>query len=447
MTTSSSSTLRCRSRETLLRRALPFWLAALALGPSALAASPQNPVKRELHGLGFSPFIDGQDPNQGDLPTAQQVAERLDLVADDAEWIRTFGVAGGLSVAGHEIHQRGRKAAIGAWLGPDASANQQELQTLIQLANAGEVDLAIVGSEVLLRGDLEKHELVTHLRSVRASIPVHVPVATADVYGVFLAHPDLIDELDVVLANIYPYWEGVPVEEAPHHLSCRYDAVVAAAGSKPVWISETGWPSDGDPVGAAVPSPANAARYFARFVSWANRRQTRYFWFSALDEEWKATYEGPQGAHWGLRDKWGVLKPGRAPVFAGLEVVESVDACSVVGGPGQPEIELVHVPPVGSTNDLEGSMTHVNPLLHTVTVCIRVGGNWWMKPYFDERLTLPASSGEWITDITTGGQDTTADKIAAFLLPVGYYPPAVGNTPTIPQELFDNALDWVEVDR
>ena len=82
------------------------------------------------------------------------------------------------------------------------------------------------------------------------------------------------------------------------------------AGSKDVIVSETGWPSGGDVIGSAVPTQENAAFYFKSFIAWAHANKVPYFYFEAFDESWKAKYEGVQGAHWGIWDKEGHLKPG-----------------------------------------------------------------------------------------------------------------------------------------
>jgi hypothetical protein len=44
----------------------------------------------------------------------------------------------------------------------------------------GDVDLPILGSEVLLRGDLPEAELIEHMNGFRGEIPF-LPVSTADV--------------------------------------------------------------------------------------------------------------------------------------------------------------------------------------------------------------------------------------------------------------------------
>jgi exo-beta-1,3-glucanase (GH17 family) len=194
-------------------------------------------------------------------------------------------------------------------------ANGQQIACLIAVGQAGQADMLIVGSEVLLRNDLTGSQLAGYINQVKQAVP-GIPVATADVYDELIAHPSVLAAGDAVLANFYPYWEGTDVQQAMASLQSQYQQVKALAGGKQVLVSETGWPSAGDPHGNAVPSPANAAFYFRNFVSWARAGGVGYFYFEAFDEAWKANYgEGPQGAHWGVCDKDGNLKPGMQDVF------------------------------------------------------------------------------------------------------------------------------------
>jgi exo-beta-1,3-glucanase (GH17 family) len=56
------------------------------------------------------------------------------------------------------------------------------ISNLIQSIRAGEVDVALVGSEVLLRGDLTAQQLIGYMQRVKREVP-SVPVATTDVYS------------------------------------------------------------------------------------------------------------------------------------------------------------------------------------------------------------------------------------------------------------------------
>lgn len=115
-----------------------------------------------------------------------------------------------------------------------------------------------------------------------------------------------------------------------------------------------------------------------------------------------------------------------------------------IGGPldvlGQaPAIEFTSVPVMGSTNNLLGRATNISTADHRVAVYIFVQG-WWTKPTQAAPLTVIESDGTWNCDITTGGADAYATKIAAYLVPQNYSPPFMGGQPTLPAELDANSL-------
>jgi glucan 1,3-beta-glucosidase len=117
------------------------------------------------------------------------------IIAAYTEWIRTFGCNSGLEAAGRVAHELGLKIPLGAWLGRDPAANEREITCLIQLAQAGQVDLAIVGSEVLLRSDLSEGQLIGYMTRVKQAVS-GIPVGTVDIYSQILAHPAVIAAKD-----------------------------------------------------------------------------------------------------------------------------------------------------------------------------------------------------------------------------------------------------------
>ena len=114
--------------------------------------------------------------------------------------------------------------------------------------------------------------------------------------------------------------------------------------------------------------------------------------------------------------------------------------------PCVPTITFTSVPPFGSNENLFGRVDHVTPADYKVAVYIYVSG-WWTKPTFASPLTTIQSDGTWTTDITTGGNDNQATKIAAFLVKERYTPPLMSGQATLPAELFDNAAAYVTEDR
>ena len=428
----------------------PFCVIAFGLAPLS-GASPgaeQDPVDQPITeaapvyvmpGIGLSPYVDGQDPNHLSTVPLSQIQARMKIIAPYTMLIRSFGMQYGLENIPTVARAFKKKVAAGAWLSTDAVQNAREIGNLIAAAQAGKVDIAIVGSEVLLRGDLSEGQLLGYMSQVRLAVPPSVLVTTADTYSVLLAHPNVIAASDVVAANFYPYWEKVPIAKAVCSLRAQFKKLSAAAGGKQVIVSETGWPSDGDPQGAAVPSPTNAARFFREFVSWARANNVSYWYFDAFDESWKAAYEGPQGAHWGIWDKAGVMKAGMSTVFGGQ--TEPID-CTTCGA-GTPSIAFTYIPPMGRAEQLEGQACHVDPTLVNVVFYINVAGNWWVKPYANATLTPVSADGSWSNWYVTGGIDELATQFIAFLIPSTYSPPAILGQPTLPAGLYQSALAWV----
>jgi exo-beta-1,3-glucanase (GH17 family) len=293
------------------------FVAALVACLSAQAVAGDAQYK--VYGLDFSPYEDGQSPDWRTPVSLAQLRERMAIIQPYTRWVRSFGSADGLEFSGAVARELGLKAALGAWISSDLSANEAQLANLIAAAQRGEADMLVVGSEVMRRRELSEGQLIDYIRRVRQAVPASVLVTTADVYGEILGRPALRAACDLLFVNYYPYWEGIGIARALAVLEARHRDLVAAADGKRVVVSETGWPSDGDPVGEAVPTEENARRYFVDFARWADKNAVDYFYFSALDETWKVAQEGPQGGHWGLWDKDGRLKPGREAVFSGRE--------------------------------------------------------------------------------------------------------------------------------
>jgi glycoside/pentoside/hexuronide:cation symporter, GPH family len=258
-------------------------------------------LSSRVYGLCFSPYVEWQ--GIGDKLSEQQIQRRMNVVAPTTRWIRSFGCTEGHELIPAVAHAKGLKTMVGAWIGPDRERNEREIQGLLKLAEQGLVNIAVVGNEVLLRGELSEQELVSYLKRVRAAMPADVPVSCVDAYYQFLERPDLVAACDLVLPNCYPFWEGADIGHAWLYLKRMHALVQAAAGEKRVIVAETGWPGKGQAVADAVPSAENAMRYFIEVQLWARREGVKLFYFSSFDEPWKIGQEGEVGAQWGLWDK------------------------------------------------------------------------------------------------------------------------------------------------
>lgn len=257
-------------------------------------------LKNGMHGLCFSPYVEGQKP--GDQLTEEQVRRRLEIIRPYTNWVRSFSCTEGNELIPKIAKELGMKTLVGAWLGKEDEINQNEVEGLIRLANEGFVDIAAVGNEVMYRKDLTEDELLAFIEKVKAAIP-KIPVGYVDAYYEFDHRPRITEACDVILANCYPFWEGCPQEYSLPYIKDMYNKAARAGKGKKVIISETGWPSQGTNLYGAVPSDGNFMKYFINVLTWARQDGIDVHYFSSFDESWKVGAEGDVGAYWGIWDK------------------------------------------------------------------------------------------------------------------------------------------------
>lgn len=292
-------------------------------GQAAVAAAPPPPLPPQqraqldesfratlehgVHGLCFSPYLEGQQP--GSRISEQQIRERMAVVRPHTRWVRSFSCTDGHEQTPRIAREMGLKTLVGAWLGEVAEINEREIEGVIAVARAGHADIVAVGNEVLLRGDLSEGELIARIEQVKRALP-GVPVGYVDAYFLFEKHPRVTAVCDVVMSNCYPFWEGCPREQALRYMQTMLARTRAAAPGKRVLISETGWPDRGSAFEGALPGHEAAMQYFVDTAAWADAEGVEWFHFAAFDEAWKMSAEGDVGACWGLWDKDARLKFG-----------------------------------------------------------------------------------------------------------------------------------------
>lgn len=262
-------------------------------------------LNSQIHGLCFGAYTEGQ--HVGDFVSREQIDRRMDILKAYTKWVRSFSCSDGHEYIPVAAKERGLNVMAGAWIGNDKERNKLEIDTLAKLANAGQVDIAVVGNEALMRGDISVDELVSYIEKLKELAP-NTKVGYVDAYYIYHEHSVLVDVCDVILINCYPFWEGSPLEMSAAYVKAMYNSVNSISQGKEVIISETGWPSDGESQGQAIASELNAALYFAAIQNWTKSNNIAAFYFSSFDESWKVQYEGNVGDKWGIWDSQEMLK-------------------------------------------------------------------------------------------------------------------------------------------
>jgi glucan endo-1,3-beta-D-glucosidase len=126
-------------------------------------------------------------------------------------------------------------------------------------------------------------------RNAIANTPLSsVPVGHVDTYDVWgnSSIKPVVDAIDFLGTDAYPYYESTKGNNSIDHAKTLFDndfsAAKAASGGKPVWITETGWPTAGPNWGDGVPSLPNAQKYWDQ-VGCELFGKTNTWWYTLYD--------------------------------------------------------------------------------------------------------------------------------------------------------------------
>ncbi|NIM01980.1 MAG: glycosyl hydrolase, partial [Acidobacteria bacterium] len=293
----------------LLRHALLLLFLGALVAPGCRDAEVDvRPLNLNGPAIAYSGYRDGQSPKTGVLPSQDQVAEDLRILAKNWNLIRVYAADRHGEDVLEVIRREGidLEVMLGIWLDREPGAEQDNARQIaegIRLANAYE-DLVVavnVGNEVLIEWTehpVEEGQVVRYVRQVREA--VKQPVTVADNYVWWRDHGSaLAREVDFITMHTYPLWERRDIDEGLSYTVENYDEVRAAHPGKTVVIGEAGWatytegnlhvPRGGDEV--------KQKRYYEELMQWSRDAGVTVFLFEAFDESWKGT--GTEG-HWGL---------------------------------------------------------------------------------------------------------------------------------------------------
>jgi exo-beta-1,3-glucanase (GH17 family)/cellulose synthase/poly-beta-1,6-N-acetylglucosamine synthase-like glycosyltransferase len=296
----------------------------------------EPPWPARIQGFAFSPFRANEDPTHGEMPTDAEIDADLTLLEGKVNAVRTYSVESTLAHIPELAERHDLNVALGAWLDSHRDKNEEQLRTVIDLANTHQnVVRVIIGNEVLLRGDLPIEEFEKYLDRARDAIGQ--PVGTAETWAAWLDHPELAQHVDFIGVHLLPYWEGVDVDHAVEYSLAQFRRLQKAFPHKPIVVGEIGWPSRGRTRESAVASDANEALFLRRFLARADKEEIVYYVMEAFDQPWKAYMEGAVGSYWGVYDvnrhpKFAFTAPiERLPEWHLLAALSVAVALSVLG--------------------------------------------------------------------------------------------------------------------
>ena len=175
------------------------------------------------------------------------------------------------------------------------SSNGAALAKLIVAISVGSEDLyrisptGIINKSGVGASPADITDYIGRVRAALADTPAkgalvgHVDTWTAWVNS---SNDAVITNSDFIGMDAYPYFQNTmtnPIGNGFSLFNAAYQATISAAGGKPVWITETGWPVSGDTSGDAVPSVANAQTYWDQVGCGLLFGKTNTWWFTLQD--------------------------------------------------------------------------------------------------------------------------------------------------------------------
>jgi exo-beta-1,3-glucanase (GH17 family) len=289
-----------------------------------------NPnLHKVFPGIDYTPMYTQYPDCLGYPPSQNNVTRDIAIISQMTNVVRLYGTdCNQTEMTLHAIDRLGLKGKMKVWLGvwqdKNATTNARQLKQMYSILDTYGPDPflgAIVGNEVIFREDLTVAELITELATVKSNFSAlgyDLPVATSDLGDKWTA--ELARTSDLVMANVHPFFTGMPVADAAEFTWQFWQnknwALNPDLGKN--YIAETGWPTKGGTncgqegvtacEGGSVAGVAELNEFMEQWVCPALANGTNYFWFEAFDEPWKIKYNEP-GKEW--EDQWGILDVNR----------------------------------------------------------------------------------------------------------------------------------------
>jgi len=258
----------------------------------------------QVRGIAYNPsHLFNRRDAQAEIPP-ELIDRDMAQLAKITGHVRTYTVGRGMDRVPEIAARYGLTVSLGIQLGPDLSKNEKEIETGIAtaLANRRNIDKVFVGNETILFSYVTPDQLNSYIQRVRAALPARIKITTGEPWSTWLLYPEVGKYVDVVSVHLFPYWEGVGVDNGFDFMQRAYADVQQEFPDKPIVIGEAGWPSEGRSKRSAEPSLGNEAYHIRGFVQYAMEKGWDYYLLEAYDQPWKIDSEGDVGAYWGLFD-------------------------------------------------------------------------------------------------------------------------------------------------
>ncbi|KAK0290284.1 Cell surface mannoprotein mp65 [Friedmanniomyces endolithicus] len=278
--------------------------AAPTPAPSSALSSAPAPTSSSAPGADFSGYTLSYSPyNSEDSCKSQDQVNSDFNVISGYGMIRIYGTdCDQTATVLTAVKAKGMKLFAGVY---DVNNVNAEVQQIVNAANGdwSNFHTVSIGNEGVNNGAYSVDQVVSAIGTARSTLQAAGytgKVVTVDTFVAMIANPQLCQASDYAAANCHPFFDGgVSAEDAGQFVLGQAQRVSEACGGKETMITETGWPSDGETNGKAVPSQDNQV---AAVNSIRTAFSNNVVLFSAFNDKWKQNNPGTFGAehYWGI---------------------------------------------------------------------------------------------------------------------------------------------------
>jgi len=224
------------------------------------------------------------NPNSDTSSNIEKIYEDLLSISEKTSYVRTYSIDSNLADIPELSYNKGLNCFAGVELSSDLSSNSQAITNALNLAKKGQYSLisVVLGDSTILNGDLTVTQVISYINDLKQKINSADPkvrpkyITTADDWSIWLSSSQLRSSADLIIADIYPNEDGISIENAANYVVQIYEQLDSITSN--YVVITTGWPSEGEIVGDAVPSVENQTKFMLEFTQLAKANDIPYFY-------------------------------------------------------------------------------------------------------------------------------------------------------------------------
>ncbi|KAG0673798.1 Glycoside hydrolase, 17 [Kluyveromyces marxianus] len=282
--------------------AAPSTTASSSSAAAASSSSSSAPSSSDL-GSGFQGITYSPYSSNGACKSAEEVASDIAALSSYGT-IRLYGVDCNQVENVFKAKAKDQKLFLGVYFMDQIEAGVKQIADAVSSYGSWDDVVAVsIGNELVNSGAASVETVGSYISTGRSALTgagYSGPVVSVETFTALINNPGLCEYNDFVAVNAHAYFDqNTAAEDAGPWLMNQIERVWGACnGNKKVTITESGWPSQGQTYGKAVPSKENQQKAIESIKQSCG---SATILFTAFNDYWKA--DGP----WGVEKYFGVL--------------------------------------------------------------------------------------------------------------------------------------------